>query len=30
MQAIIVKDSKDSLELVIDMEKRATSDSPTD
>jgi hypothetical protein len=30
MQAAILKDSKDSLELVLDMESRATSDSEGD
>lgn len=30
MQAAILKDSKDSLELVLDMESRATSDSEVD
>ena len=30
MQGLIIKDSKDSLELVIDIEQRATSNSPMD
>jgi len=30
MQGLIIKDSKDSLELVIDIEQRATTNSPMD
>jgi hypothetical protein len=30
VQGLILKESKDSLELVIELENRATGDTPTD